>query len=93
MTRRISLLGCTALLLTGCQSLGRYPGETDAQCIRQQMAPPRSLTFEGAAYAGCVRVTQGLPFVGELAQPIPLDLRGAPDLQAQARAAGVPYTD
>ena len=81
------------LVISGCASEGRYPGETDAECIRQQMAPPLALTFEAAAGAGCQRTTAGLPFTGEGAQAIPLALPGAPGLQAQARSAGIPYTE
>jgi hypothetical protein len=80
------------VLLSGCASLGRYPGQSDVGCLRQQMAPPPNLTFTAAASV-CMRMAGGQPLTGAGTTVLPFNLRGAPDLQVQARAAGYTYTD
>ncbi len=78
------------LSLAGCADLGRRPWETDVQCMRAQEATPRFLTFEGAASV-CARTHDDGTFTQFGSYRYPLNLRGAPDLQAQA-TAGSEYT-
>lgn len=89
---RVALVVWSVLLLSGCASMGRSPGQTDAACVRQQMAPPVNWVFDMAA-SRCVRYTNDGTFAQMTSRRIPLDLRGAPDLQAQAAAVGYPFTE
>ena len=81
-----------ALASTGCASLGRYPGQSDVGCIRQQMAPPANWVFD-MAVSRCIAPVGGQALTGAGAYYPPLHLHGAPDLQADARATGFTYTD
>ncbi len=76
-----------ALLLSGCAALGRYPGQSDASCVRTQMAAPQYLTIT-AAFSRCGRFADN----GTDATMIPINLAGDPVLQAQAHAAGLGYS-
>lgn len=81
-------------LLGGCSSeMGRRPlVDTDITCLRKQMAGPMFLSFPLAANT-CQRMTgHGLLLADKNPKPIALDLKGAPDLQAQADEYGYHYT-
>jgi hypothetical protein len=86
MNRVVAVVG-VALALSGCAALGRYPGQTDAACVRTQMAAPQYLTVT-AAFSRCGRFADN----GTDATLIPINLAGDPALQVQARAAGLEYS-
>lgn len=90
-----------AALLSGCAGLGRLPGTTDAQCVRQQMAHGSStngtLPFDMAA-GRCIQVAgpDGGSIGGAGARYQPLDLRSDPELQRMIESPalnipGYPY--
>lgn len=81
------------VLLAGCApEMGRRPGDTDIACLRAQMGTPVAQSFPLAANM-CQRMTDhGLVIGSEKPRPIPLNLRGAPDLQQLAAWYGYRYT-
>ncbi|MBS4074271.1 hypothetical protein KGY14_03585 [Ameyamaea chiangmaiensis] len=86
------MLAATVGLLGGCaDELGRKVTDSDVSCLRAQMGARVALSFPMAANT-CQRMT-GHNVVGlaKHPEPIPLDLRGAPDLQAQAREYNYAY--
>lgn len=84
MIRRIILFFGTVALLAGCNAeLGRMPWEKDVGCLRQQLDTPAHQSFAMAANL-CQRSNHGTP--------VPLNLRGAPDLQKAAEEANIAYT-
>ncbi|GBQ22760.1 hypothetical protein ACLRDC_00515 [Gluconacetobacter sacchari] len=82
-----------AILLAGCSSeIGRRPMDTDISCLRAQMGATVKLSFPLAANT-CQRMTDhGFVFGTRNPKPVPLNLRGAPDLQALADQYGYSYT-
>ena len=70
--------------LASCQSLGRYPGQSDVSCVRSQMAGPAYYT----ANAAISRCQQFYESYGGHYAPIPFDFRSAPDLEQVAEANG-----
>lgn len=81
----------------GCSSeIGRTVFDTDVSCLRKQMAGPMFLSFPIAANT-CQRITGDgfllARFVSKKKPgvPIPLDLRGAPDLQKLAEKYNYSY--
>ncbi|ACI52968.1 conserved hypothetical protein [Gluconacetobacter diazotrophicus PA1 5] len=85
-------VACGAILLAGCSSeIGRRPLDTDVSCLRAQMGAELKLSFPLAANT-CQRMTDGNFAIGtKNPQPIPLNLRGAPDLQRLADEYGYSY--
>ena len=82
------------LVLAGCSSeIGRVPMlDTDITCLHKQMAGPMFLSFPLAANT-CQRLTNhGLVLGEKNAKLIPLNLKGAPDLQKLAQEYGYSYT-
>ncbi|MFT8368612.1 hypothetical protein [Acetobacter papayae] len=92
-TLGLSVLAVGGILLGGCSSeIGRLPSDTDVSCLRKQMAPPMFLSFPLAANT-CQRLTNHGFVLGEKdAKLIPLNLKGAPDLQKLAQEHGYSYT-
>lgn len=100
MLRYFPALVLTALL-SGCAGLGRLPGTTDAQCVRQQMAhgSPTNGTLPFDMAAGrCIQVAgpEGGSLGGLGARYRPLDLRSDPELQRMIESPalnipGYPY--
>jgi len=91
--KRVLGLAMACAVLAGCSAeMGRRVGETDVACLREQMGARVALSFPLAANM-CRRVArEGTVGIGRDARLLPLDLRGAPDLQAMARAHGYPYS-
>ncbi|MGO3517059.1 MAG: hypothetical protein ACTINM_00920 [Acetobacter cibinongensis] len=86
------LVGLT--LVSGCSpEIGRVPlTDTDVSCLRKQQKGPMFLSFPLAANT-CQRMSNHNFLLGEKdAHPLPLDLKGAPDLQKQAEDYGYSYT-
>lgn len=81
------------LCLAGCSAeMGRTWNDTDVSCLRKQMGSAAHLSFPIAANT-CQRLTNHNLIIGEdSAKSIPLNLRGAPDLQAMAGEYGYSYT-
>ena len=73
------LVICTAVLLGGCAA--NRGGDVD--CIRQKLGGVDSVSMAVAAKI-CGHVVDG--------RLAPLDLHGAPELQVEAKHAGVGYT-
>lgn len=93
-TFALGVMVAGGLLLAGCSSeIGRVPMlDTDITCLHKQMAGPMFLSFPLAANT-CQRMSNGGFVLGEAkAKPLPLDLKGAPDLQKQADEYGYTYT-
>lgn len=86
-------LAGAAILLAGCSSeIGRRPTDTDISCLRAQMGAELKLSFPLAANT-CQRMTDHNFVIGtKNPKPVPLNLRGAPDLQALADQYGYTYT-
>ncbi|MDG6093840.1 hypothetical protein LOC54_01715 [Acetobacter sp. AN02] len=95
--RRRTLFLCAAVLslsgLAACApEMGRRITDTDISCLRAQTGSSVGLSFPLAANM-CQRTTAHNYMFGEQnAKPIPLDLKGAPDLQKQADEYGYSYT-
>lgn len=83
----------TILVLTGCSAeMGRTWNDTDVSCLRKQMGTEVHLSFPLAANT-CQRMTNHNFFIGaDKAKPLPLNLKGAPDLQSMAETYGYSYT-
>jgi hypothetical protein len=92
-TLGLGVLAVGGILLGGCSSeIGRLPSDTDISCLRKQMAGPMFLSFPLAANT-CQRLTNHNLVLGEKdAKLIPLNLKGAPDLQKLAQEYGYSYT-
>ncbi|GBQ28481.1 hypothetical protein AA13594_1003 [Gluconacetobacter azotocaptans DSM 13594] len=88
----LGMIACGAVLLTGCSSeMGRRPWDSDVSCLRAQMGADLKLSFPLAANT-CQRMTDhGVVIGSKNPQPIPLNLRGAPDLQKLADQYGYSY--
>ena len=89
----LGLLAVGGVVLGGCSSeIGRIPTQSDVSCLRKQMAWPMFLSFPLAANT-CARMTNnGFVLTEKNAKPIPLNLKGAPDLQKMADDHGYSYT-
>ncbi|WP_369823579.1 hypothetical protein [Acetobacter sp. DsW_063] len=92
-TTRLLPLAALALFSTGCsKEMGRRINDTDVSCLRAQMSGESRVSFPIAANT-CQRMSNGnLIFGAKNAKPIPLNLKDAPDLQAQAAEYGYTYT-
>ncbi|WP_242011276.1 hypothetical protein [Acetobacter fallax] len=82
-----------ALCAAGCSAeMGRTINDTDISCLRKQMGSEIHTSFPLAANT-CQRWTNhNTIFNQKSAKPIPLNLKGAPDLQAQAEEYSYTYT-
>ncbi|WP_254454647.1 hypothetical protein [Acetobacter estunensis] len=82
-----------ALALAACSpEMGRTWNDTDISCLRKQMGDAVHTSFPLAANE-CQRLTNHNTIFGaDHAKIIPLDLKGAPDLQALAEEYGYSYT-
>lgn len=90
----LGVMAAGGLVLAGCSSeIGRVPMlDTDITCLHKQMAGPMFLSFPLAANT-CQRMSNGGFVLGESkARPLPLNLKGAPDLQKLADEYGYTYT-
>jgi len=89
------ILGLVAMmaLIAGCTpEMGRTVGQSDVACLRSQMSARVALSFPLAANT-CQRVQrEGVVGIGRDTHAVPLDLRGAPDLQQMARDHGYAFT-
>ncbi|GAN98893.1 MULTISPECIES: hypothetical protein [Komagataeibacter] len=95
MSARLGLLACGVVMMCGCTAeIGRKPFESDVKCLREQMGTTMQLSFPIAANT-CQRMSDH-NFVfsknHKHPQPLPLKLRGAPDLQKMADEYGYSYT-
>ncbi|GCE83233.1 hypothetical protein [Komagataeibacter diospyri] len=95
MSARLGLLACGLVMVGGCTAeIGRKPFESDVKCLREQMGTTMQLSFPIAANT-CQRMSDH-NFVfsrnHKHAEPLPLKLRGAPDLQKMADEYGYSYT-
>lgn len=91
---RLGLLACGLVVLGGCSAeIGRKPFESDVKCLREQMGTTMQLSFPIAANT-CQRMSDHNFIFGskKKAEPLPLKLRGAPDLQKMADEYGYSYT-
>ncbi len=79
------------LILAGCHDNGRTPFESDVQCVRREMPISPQLGFEGADSV-CQKYSDDGTLTQLDSHRIPLNLHGAPDLQAAASHDGVPFT-
>nr|WP_242010513.1 hypothetical protein [Acetobacter musti] len=82
-----------ALCVAGCSAeMGRTINDTDISCLRKQMGSEIHTSFPLAANT-CQRWTNhNTIFNQKTAKPIPLNLKGAPDLQALAEEYSYTYT-
>lgn len=90
----LGVMAAGGLVLAGCSSeIGRVPMlDTDITCLHKQMAGPMFLSFPLAANT-CQRMSNGGFVLGESkAKALPLNLKGAPDLQKLADEYGYTYT-
>ncbi|CAI3922100.1 unnamed protein product [Commensalibacter communis] len=83
MIKKIILSGFTLLLLGGCNpEMGRLPLESDVGCLRKELSSDMHLSFQTATNF-CQKSDHGVP--------LPLNLKGALDLQVQAEQANIAY--
>jgi len=81
--KKIILSGFTLLLLGGCNpEMGRLPLESDVGCLRKELSSDMHLSFQTATNF-CQKSDRGVP--------LPLNLKGALDLQVQAEQANIAY--
>ncbi|QBL93403.1 hypothetical protein KSAC_11710 [Komagataeibacter saccharivorans] len=95
LSARLGLVACGLVVLGGCTAeIGRMPYDSDVKCLRQQMGSAVQLSFPIAANT-CQRMSDHNFIFGSKkhpAHPLPLNLRGAPDLQKLADEYDYSYT-
>lgn len=91
---RLGLLACGLVVLGACTpEIGRKPFQNDVKCLREQMGTAMQLSFPIAANT-CQRMSDHNIIFAENkhTHPLPLNLRGAPDLQKLADQYDYSYT-
>lgn len=83
--KKIFVSGFIVVLLGGCNpEMGRLPFESDVGCLRKELSSDMHPSFQIAANF-CQKDDHGVP--------LPLNLKGALDLQMQAEKENIAYTN